>query len=112
MKTLRNSVTLIGRVGQDPKIVTFENGGSIAKFSLATDESYKSKEGVKVENTQWHNLVISNGLVKVVEGYVKKGNEICVEGKISYNNWEDKEGQKHYTTEILVNELLLLGGKK
>lgn len=112
MRNLRNSATLIGRVGLEPKIVNFDNGNRIATFSLATDDSYKNKEGEKVENTQWHNIVVRNGLVKVVEGYVKKGQEICVEGKITTRTWDDKEGKKHYTTEIMVNDLLLLGSKK
>ncbi len=112
MKNLRNSVRLIGRVGQNPEIVKFENGGKIAKFSLATDESYKDKEGKKVDHTEWHNLVVRNGLVKVVEEYVNKGQELCVEGSLSTRVWEDKEGKKHYFTEIIVDELLMLGGKK
>lgn len=112
MRNLRNSVSLIGRVGVEPKIVKFENGSSIANFTLATDESYKNKKGEKVEETQWHNLVVRNGLVKVVESYVKKGQELVIEGRLTTRSWEDKEGQKHYTTEILVNDLLMLGGKK
>jgi single-strand DNA-binding protein len=112
MKSLRNTVTLIGRVGQNPEIINFDNGGSIAKFSLATTDSWKNKKGEKVEDTQWHNLVVNNGLVKVVEGYVEKGKEICVEGRIVTRKWEDKDGKAHYTTEIQVNDLLLLGGKK
>lgn len=112
MKNLRNSVRLIGHVGQNPEIVKFEKGGQIAKFSLATDESYKNKDGEKVEETQWHNLVVSNGLSKVVEQYVKKGQELCIEGRLSTRSWEDKDGKKHYFTEILVNDFLMLGAKK
>ena len=108
MNALKNKVQLIGRLGQDPEIVTFTDGNKMAKFSLATDESYKDKKGKKVEKTFWHNVVVRNGLVKVVEEYIKKGQEIALEGKISYRNWEDKEGNKRYTTEIVCNELLML----
>ncbi len=111
MNTLKNKVQLIGRLGQEPEIVTFNDGNKMAKFSLATDESYKDKNGDKVVRTFWHNIVVKNGLVKVVEQYVVKGQEIALEGKLSYRSWDDKEGNKHYTTEIICNELLMLGGK-
>jgi len=108
MNTLRNKVQLIGRLGQDPEIITFENGNKIAKFSMATDDSYKDKTGNKVERAYWHNIVVRNGLVKVVENYVTKGQEIAVEGKLTNRAWEDKDGMKRYTTEIVCNELLML----
>lgn len=111
MNTLRNTVQLIGRLGQDPEVVTFQDGNKIAKFSLATDDSYKDKSGNKVERAYWHNIVVKGGLVKVVEGYVKKGQEIAIEGKLTNKSYETKEGEKRYITEILVNELLMLGGK-
>ncbi len=111
MNTLRNTVQLIGRLGQDPEVVTFQDGNKIAKFSLATDDSYKDKSGNKVERSYWHNIVVSGGLVKVVEGYVKKGQEIAIEGKLTNRSYDTKEGDKRYITEILVNELLMLGGK-
>jgi len=108
MNALRNKVQLIGRLGQDPEIVNFENGKQLAKFSLATDDSYKDQNGQRVERTDWHNVVIWGNLVKVVENYVTKGKEIAVEGKLTTRSWEDKEGIKRYTTEIVCNELLLL----
>jgi single-strand DNA-binding protein len=108
MNTLRNKVQLIGRLGQDPEIINFEDGNKMAKFSLATDDSYKDKNGQKVERAYWHNIVVKGGLVKVVENYITKGKEIAVEGKLTNRSWEDKEGKKHYTTEILCNELLML----
>ncbi|WP_445748283.1 single-stranded DNA-binding protein [Polaribacter sp.] len=111
MNTLRNTVQLIGRLGQDPEVVTFQDGNKIAKFSLATDDSYKDKSGNKVERSYWHNIVVSGGLVKVVEGYVKKGQEIAIEGKLTNRSYDTKDGDKRYITEILVNELLMLGGK-
>ncbi len=109
MNTLRNKVQLIGRLGQEPEIITFEDGNKMAKFSMATDDSYKDKSGTKVERAYWHNIIVKGGLVNVVENYVTKGQEIVVEGKLTNRSWEDKEGMKNYTTEILVNELLMLG---
>jgi len=108
MNTLRNKVQLIGRLGQEPEIITFNDGTKMAKFTLATDDSYKDKTGNKVERTYWHNIVVRNGLVKVVEGYVNKGQEIAVEGKLTSRSYDDKDGQKRYVTEIICNELLLL----
>lgn len=109
MNALKNKVQLIGRLGQDPEIVTFSDGNKMVKFSLATDESYKNNNGEKVEKTFWHNIVVKNGLVKVVENYINKGQEIAIEGRLTYRNWEDKEGNKRIYTEILCNELLMLG---
>lgn len=109
MNTLRNKVQLIGRLGQDPEIVTFQDGNKMAKFSMATDDSYKDKNGTKVERAYWHNIIVKGGLVSVVEDYVTKGQEIAVEGKLTNRSWEGKDGNKNYTTEILVNELLMLG---
>ena len=111
MNTLRNKVQLIGRLGKDPEIVTFKDGNKMAKFSMATDDSYKDKAGNKVERSYWHNIVIKGGLVNIVENYVAKGKEIAVEGKLTNRSYDTKEGEKRYVTEILVNELLLLGGK-
>ena len=79
MNALRNKVQLIGRLGQEPEIVTFNDGNKMAKFSLATDDSYKDKEGQKVERAYWHNIVVKGGLVTVVESYVKKGQEIAID---------------------------------
>ncbi|MBR9758210.1 MAG: single-stranded DNA-binding protein [Algicola sp.] len=109
MNTLRNKVQLIGRLGQDPEIVNFKDGNKMAKFSLATDDSYKDKNGNKVARTYWHNVVVRNGLVKVVESYISKGQEIAIEGKLTNRSWEDKDGQTRYSTEIVCNELLMLG---
>jgi single-strand DNA-binding protein len=108
MNALRNKVQLIGRLGQDPEIINFADGNKMAKFSLATDDSYKDKDGKKVERTDWHNIVVKGGLVKVVENYVNKGKEIAVEGKLTTRSWEDKDGNKRYITEVVCNDLLLL----
>ena len=101
-------VQLIGRLGQEPEIVTFADGNKMAKFSLATDDSYKDKTGNKVERTYWHNVIVKNGLVNVVENYVVKGQEIAIEGKLTNRSYEDKEGNTKYVTEVLCNELLML----
>ena len=108
--SLRNKVTLIGRTGKDVETVQFENG-KLAKVRLATTDHYTNAMGEKVEETQWHNLVANGKLADIMEKYVEKGKEIAVEGKIIYRNWDDKEGVKHYITEIRVEELVLLGSK-
>lgn len=111
MNALRNKVQLIGRLGQEPEIITFDDGNKMAKFSMATDDSYKDKDGVKVERAYWHNIVVRGGLVTIVENYVQKGQEIAIEGKLTHRSWEDQDGHKRYITEIFCNELLLLGSK-
>ena len=111
MKNLRNSVKLIGRLGQDPEIIKFDSGNNKAVLNLATDSSYKNKEGERVESTEWHRLIVWGPGAKTVEKYFKKGMEICVEGQLTYNKWEDKEGKKRFTTEVKVNEFMMLSGK-
>ncbi len=112
MNTLRNSVKLIGRLGQDPEIKTLEKGNKVAKFSLATSDSFTDKNGVRQEQTQWHNLVVWGNLATICEKYLSKGREIAIDGRLAYRNWEDNNGSKHTTTEIVVNELLFVGGNK
>ncbi len=108
--SLRNKVTLIGRTGKEVEIVQFENG-KLAKVSLATSDYYTNALGEKVEETQWHNLVCNGKLADLMEKYVEKGKEIAIEGKIVYRNYDDKEGQKRYITEVRVDQLVLLGSK-
>jgi len=108
--SLRNRVTLIGRTGKEVEIVNFENG-KLAKVSLATSDYYTNAAGEKVEETQWHNLVVNGKLADIMEKYVEKGKEIAVEGKIMYRTYDDKDGVKRYITEIRVDELVLLGSK-
>ncbi|MGB2349382.1 MAG: single-stranded DNA-binding protein [Flavobacteriaceae bacterium] len=108
MNTLRNKVQLIGNLGNDPEIITLEGGKKLAKFSLATNEHYKDKDGQKQTKTDWHNVVAWNKTAELIEQYVSKGKEIAIEGKLSTRSYEDKDGQKRYTTEVIVNELLLL----
>ena len=108
MNAIRNKVQLIGRLGQEPEIISFEDGNKLAKFTMATDDSYKDKNGEKVERAYWHNVVVRGGLVSVVENYVSKGQEIAIEGKLTNRSYETKEGESRYITEIQCNELLML----
>ena len=109
MNALRNKGQLIGRVGQDPEILNLETGKKLAKFSIATNDNYTNAKGEKVEHTDWHNVVAWGNTAEIIEQFVNKGKEIAVEGKLTTRSWEDKEGQKRYTTEVLCSELLLLG---
>ena len=103
MNTLRNKVQLIGNLGNDPEMITLESGKKLAKFSLATNEYYKDADGKKQTKTQWHNLVAWNKTAEIIENYVSKGKEIAIEGKLTNRSWDDKEGNKRYTTEVVVN---------
>jgi len=111
-----NKAILIGNVGSDPEIRAVGSGTRVAQFSLATSRNWTDQTGAKQEKTEWHRCVVWNsargsGLADVVEKYVKKGEKIYVEGEIEYRQWQDKDGQTRYTTEIKVKELMLLGGR-
>ena len=109
MNALRNKVQLIGNLGNDPEIVLMESGSKLAKFSLATNETYKNSEGEKVTDTQWHNIVAWGKTAEIAENYLEKGKEIMIEGKLVHRSYETKEGEKRYITEVKCNELLMLG---
>ncbi|MFV8441319.1 single-stranded DNA-binding protein [Flavobacterium sp. LB2P44] len=109
MSTLRNKVQLIGHVGNDPEIKTFDGGKKLANFTLATNESYKNDKGEKIEETQWHKLIAWGKTADIIEKYVAKGKEIAIEGKLAHRSYEDKNGEKRYVTEVVVNDVLLLG---
>ncbi|MCP4158756.1 MAG: single-stranded DNA-binding protein [Deltaproteobacteria bacterium] len=111
MSTLKNKVQLIGNVGNEPEITNLDSGKKVAKFSLATNEFYKNSEGEKVQNTDWHNVVAWGKIAEIVEKYVSKGKEIAIEGKLASRSYETKEGEKRYVTEVVANEILLLGIK-
>ena len=111
MSTLRNKVQLIGNLGNDPEIITLESGKKLAKFSVATNESYKNAQGEKITDTQWHNIVAWNKTAEIIEKYVKKGHEVAIEGKLTSRSYETKEGEKRYITEVVCNELLMLNNK-
>ena len=106
-----NKVILVGNVGRDPEIKHLDKGVAVAKFSLATTENYTSKTGEKVSNTEWHNIVAWRGLAEVVEKYVKKGSQLYIEGRLRTNSYE-KEGVKHYTTEINADTMHMLGKRE
>ena len=112
MNALVNRVQLIGLLGKDPEVKSLENGRQMTKFSIATNETYKNAQGEKVTDTTWHNLVAWGKTADIVEKYVRKGDKICVEGKLVNRNYEDKDGKKHYVTEIEAREILMLGQKK
>ena len=111
MKNLRNSVQLIGNLGMNPEVKTLESGSTLAKFSIATSERYKNNKGEQVNDTTWHNVVAWGKTAEIAEKYLKKGAQVAVEGKLTNRSYEAKDGTKRYVTEILVNEILMLGAK-
>ena len=111
MNTLRNQVQLIGHLGQDPEIITFDSGKKRARINIATNEVYRDAQGNKVNHTDWHQVVFWGKPVEIIEKFLNKGKEIAVSGKLTYRDYEDKDGNKKYVTEIVGNELVLLGTK-
>ncbi|MEA1784491.1 single-stranded DNA-binding protein [Arenibacter sp. GZD96] len=109
MNALRNKVQLIGNLGNDPEIVNLESGNKLAKFSIATNETYKNARGEKVTETQWHNVVAWGKTAELAENYLTKGKEVAIEGKLTNRSYETKEGEKRYVTEVKCNEILLIG---
>ena len=107
-----NKVILVGNLGKDPEIRYLDNGVAVANFSLATTENYKNKQGERVSQTEWHNIVFWRGLAEVAEKYLKKGDSVYVEGKLRTRRWEDKDGNSRYTTEILADNMTMLGNKR
>jgi single-strand DNA-binding protein len=106
-----NKVILIGNLGKDPEVRYLDSGVAVANFSLATTENYKNKEGERISQTEWHNIVLWRGLAEVAEKWLKKGSSVYIEGKIRHRKWEDKEGNTRYTTEILGDNMTMLGKK-
>jgi single-strand DNA-binding protein len=108
-----NKVTLIGRLGKDPEVRHFDNNSSVCNFSIATSEMYNDKDGNRVEQTEWHNIAIwRKGLVDVAEKFLKKGSLIYTEGKLRTRSWDDQDGNKKYTTEIVVDNFKMLDKKE
>jgi single-strand DNA-binding protein len=112
MNSLKNRVTLIGNLGQDPDIKTTETGKKVTHFTLATKDGYKNADGQKISETTWHNIVAWNGLADIAGKYLKKGREVAVEGRIVYKTYEDKKGATKNITEIVLNDLILLRSGK
>jgi single-strand DNA-binding protein len=107
-----NKVILVGNLGKDPEVRYLEGGTAVANFSLATTESYKDKQGNRIEQTEWHNIVVWRGLAEVAEKYLKKGSQVYVEGKLRTRSYDDKDGVKRYSTEIIADNMTMLGGKR
>ena len=105
---MKNRVQLIGNVGNDPEIKTLENGRKLAHITIATNDYYKNEKGERVEQTEWHRVTAWGKTAELIEKYVVKGKEIAVEGKLTHRSYDDKNGEKRYITEVVVNEILLL----
>jgi single-strand DNA-binding protein len=112
MNNLKNSVRLIGNLGQTPEVKDLSNGKKLAKFSMAINESYKNETGERVTDTQWHNITAWGKQAELVSKLLKKGSEVAIEGKLTNNTYTDKDGVKRYSTEIVLNEFTMVGGKK
>jgi len=108
---MKNKVQLIGRVGQDPEVKTLEGGKKLVSISIATNDYYFKENGEKVEQTEWHRVTAWGKTADIVEKFVVKGKEIAIEGKLSHRSYDDKDGNKRYVTDIIANEVLLIGGK-
>ena len=111
MNSLRNSVRLIGNLGGDPEVKEYDKGKKVAKLNLATNETYTNQEGKKITDTCWHNLVAWGKTALFAEKYLGKGTEVAIEGKLTSRSYTDKDGKKKYFTEIVVNDILMLGKK-
>jgi single-strand DNA-binding protein len=108
MYAIKNKVTLIGNLGNNPEIKTLDDNKKVARISLATNETYKNKQGEKITETTWHNVVAWGRMAEVSEKFLKKGTEVCVEGKLVNKSWLDKDGNTRYSTEIQVSDIVLL----
>jgi len=104
-----NKVILVGNVGKDPEIRYLEGGTAVCSFPMATSETYRNREGERVTTTEWHNIVLWRGLAEVAERYVKKGSQLFIEGRIRTRSWDDRDGNKRYTTEIVADNMQMLG---
>jgi single-strand DNA-binding protein len=111
MYALRNKVQLIGNLGNAPEVKTLESGKKMVRFSVATNEVFRTASGEKVNETQWHNIIAWGKVADIAEKYLSKGKEIALEGKLINRSYTDKEGTKKYITEVQANELLMLGEK-
>lgn len=107
-----NKVILIGNLGQDPEIRYMQNGKAVANMSIATSESWNDQQGQKQEKTEWHRITAYDKLAEIIGEYVKKGSKIYVEGKLQTRKWQDQQGQDKYTTEVIINQMQMLDGKK
>ena len=104
-----NKVILVGNLGKDPELRQTQSGTSVGNFSMATSEKYNDRDGNKVENTQWHNIVVWNKLADICAQYLTKGKQVYIEGKLQTRSWDDRDGNKRYTTEVVASNLVMLG---
>lgn len=104
-----NKVILVGNLGKDPEVRHLENGAVLARFPIATSESYKDKEGNRVDQTEWHNVVVWRKLAEIAESYLKKGSQVYIEGKLRTRSWDDDQGVKKYATEVVADTFTMLG---
>ena len=109
MKSLKNRIQLIGRLGKDPEFRLLESGKNVVNFSMATSDSYKNNAGEKTIDTQWHQIVAWGGLAEIADKYLKKGSEVAIQGKLIHRSYEGPDGNKRYVSEVIADELLLLG---
>lgn len=109
MNAMKNKVQLIGNVGNEPEVKTFGEGKKVANITLATNDYYINDKGEKVEQTEWHRVTAWGKVAEIIEKYVSKGKEIAIEGKLTHRSYDDKEGNKRYITEVVANDILLLG---
>lgn len=106
-----NKVILVGNLGKDPEIRHLESGAAVANFPIATTETYKDKNGQRQEQTEWHNIVLWRGLAEIAGNYLKKGSQVYIEGKLRSRSWEDKDGNTRYITEVVGDNMTMLGGR-
>ena len=109
MNAMKNRVQLIGHIGQEPEVKTFDGGKKVANITIATNDYYINDKGEKIENTEWHRVTAWGKTAEIIEKYVTKGKEIAIDGKLTHRSYDDKDGTKRYVTEVVVNDLLLLG---
>jgi single-strand DNA-binding protein len=109
MNAMRNKVQLIGHVGQEPEIKTFDGGKKVANITIATNDYFINDKGDKVEQTEWHRVTAWGKVADIIEKYVDKGKEIAIEGKLTHRSYDDKDGNKRYVTEVVAKEILLIG---
>ncbi len=112
MNQIKNSITLIGHLGRDPEVIQTRNGNTLANLSLATNEVYRNQKGEKIINTEWHRCIAWGKLAELMASMCKKGKEVVIRGKLTYNSYEDKDGVRRKTSQIVVNDFVVLGKSK
>jgi single-strand DNA-binding protein len=112
MTSLKNRVILIGHLGQNPETKNIDGGKKVTRFTMATDDSHKNSDGQRISEATWHNIVAWNGLADIADRFLKKGRQVAVEGRLTYRSYEDKKGVTKYITEIILDDLVLLGSGK